>query len=149
MKQTPAFFEHLVVKLLLRMGYGGLVEGAGQVTGKSGDGGIDGIIKEDQLGFDLIHTQAKQWDPKRTVGRPEVQKFAGALTGIGARKGLFVTTARFTKEAVEFAKTQHVAKIILMDGRELCKRMIEHNVGVAVENTYCVRRLDVDFFIDM
>lgn len=149
MKQTPAFFERLVVELLIRMGYGGLVEGAGQVVGRSGDGGIDGIIKEDQLGFDLIHIQAKHWNPSGTVGRPEVQKFAGALTGIGERKGLFVTTARFTREAEEFARGQHAAKIILVDGPALCRLMIEHNVGVATESTYCVKRLDVDFFINM
>lgn len=146
MKQSPVFFEHLVVKLLTQMGYGGSLEGAGTVTRTSGDEGIDGMIREDKLGFNLIYIQAKRWDRNSTVGRPEVQKFVGALAGQGATKGLFITTAQFTKEAREYANKQHTTKIILVDGAALAKLMIEYNVGVSVETTYSIKRIDSDFF---
>ena len=148
MKQSPAFFEHLVVKLLTQMGYGGSLEGAGTVTRISGDEGIDGIIREDKLGFNLIYIQAKRWDRNNTVGRPELQKFVGALAGQGATKGLFITTAQFTKEAKEYANKQHTTKIVLVDGVALAKLMIEYNVGVSVETTYSIKRIDSDFFDD-
>lgn len=110
MKQPPAFFEHLVVKLLTQMGYGGSVDDAGTVIGQTGDEGIDGIIREDKLGFSLIYIQAKRWDCDKTVGRPEIQKFVGALAGQGASKGLFITTAKFTKEARQYAEKQHTTR---------------------------------------
>ena len=148
MKQSPTFFEHLVVNLLTKMGYGGSLKGAGTVTRSTGDEGIDGIIREDKLGFNLIYIQAKRWDRNSTVGRPDLQKFVGALAGQGAIKGLFITTAQFTKEAVEYANKQHTTKIILIDGISLAELMIEYNVGVSVEATYSIKRIDSDFFDD-
>lgn len=148
MKQSPTFFEHLVVTLLTKMGYGSSLKGAGTVTKSTGDEGIDGIIREDKLGFNLIYIQAKRWDRNSTVGRPELQKFVGALAGQGAIKGLFITTAQFTKEAREYANKQHTTKIILIDGNALAELMIEHNVGVSVEAIYSIKRIDSDFFDD-
>lgn len=148
MKQSPAFFERLVVKLLTQMGYGGSLDGAGTVTRSSGDEGIDGIIREDKLGFNLIYIQAKRWDRNSTVGRPELQKFVGALAGQGATKGLFITTAQFTKEAKEYANKQHTTKVVLVDGVALAKLMIEYNVGVSIETTYSIKKIDSDFFDD-
>ncbi|MDR2943484.1 MAG: restriction endonuclease [Methanosarcinales archaeon] len=145
--QSPAFFERLVVRLLEKMGYGGLKDSS-EIVGKSGDEGIDGIIREDKLGFDLIYIQAKKWDMDSTIGRPEIQKFVGALAGQGATKGLFITTAKFSKEAIDYAKKQHTTKVILVDGRLLTELMIEHNFGVTIENIYEVKRVDSDFFSD-
>jgi restriction system protein len=122
---SPTFFESLVVDLLLKMGYGGL-EGSGEVTKKTGDGGIDGIIKQDELGLDLIYVQAKRWDKDSSVSRPEIQKFAGALLGEGATKGVFITTGNFAKPTVDYAKSVPNAKIILIDGLSLAKLMIKH-----------------------
>lgn len=147
-KQSPAFFEHLVIKLLTQMGYGGTVEHAGEVIGQSGDEGIDGIIREDKLGFNLIYIQAKRWDCDATVGRPEIQKFVGALAGQGASKGLFITTAKFTKEARQYAEKQHTTKVVLVDGQTLARLMIEYNLGVSTEATYRIKRIDTDFFSD-
>ena len=127
------------------MGYGA-VENSGVVTGHVGDEGIDGIVREDKLGFNLIYIQAKRWDRAQTVGRPEIQKFVGALAGQGASKGLFVTTARFSTEAEEYARKQHTTKVVLIDGKALARLMIEYNVGVSTEATYEVKRLDTDFF---
>jgi len=129
MKQPPAFFEHLVVKLLMQMGYGGSVDNAGTVIGQTGDEGIDGIIREDKLGFSLIYIQAKRWDCDKTVGRPEIQKFVGALAGQGASKGLFITTAKFTKEARQYAEKQHTTKVVLVDGTTLAKLMMLQIIG--------------------
>ena len=148
MKQPPAFFEHLVVKLLMQMGYGGSVDNAGTVIGQTGDEGIDGIIREDKLGFSLIYIQAKRWDYDKTVGRPEIQKFVGALAGQGASKGLFITTAKFTKEACQYAEKQHTTKVVLVDGTALAKLMIEYNLGVSTEATYEIKRIDSDFFAE-
>ena len=148
MKQPPAFFEHLVVKLLTKMGYGGSVENAGTVIGQTGDEGIDGIIREDKLGFSLIYIQAKRWDCDKTVGRPDIQKFVGALAGQGASKGLFITTAKFTKEARQYAEKQHTTKVVLVDGTTLAKLMIEYNLGVSTEATYEIKRMDSDFFAE-
>lgn len=148
MKQSPSFFEFMVVNLLTKMGYGGSVENAGVVVGQSGDEGIDGIIREDKLGFSLIYIQAKRWDLEKTVGRPEIQKFVGALAGQGATKGLFITTARFTREAIAYADKQHTTKVVLIDGETLAKLMIEYNLGVSVETVYEIKKLDTDFFID-
>ena len=142
---SPAFFETLVVDLLVTMGYGGTRKDAGQTIGKSGDGGIDGIIKEDRLGLDVIYIQAKRWE--NPVGRPEIQKFAGALQGVRARKGVFITTSGFTSEAKDYV-SRIDSKIILIDGRQLAAFMIEHNVGVSPVETYVVKRTDMDYFVD-
>ena len=142
----PTEFETLVVKLLLKMGYGYGIEEAGKVTRATGDGGIDGIIKEDQLGFNNIYIQAKKWASDHKVSRPEVQKFAGALQGEKATKGLFITTSEFTKDAQDFAANLLGSNIVLIDGNQLTKLMIKYNLGVAVEQTYEVKRVDSDFF---
>ena len=148
MKLTPGEFERLVVKLLLKMGYGSGIEEAGKVTQQSNDGGIDGIIKEDQLGFSSIYIQAKQWALDQNVGKPEIQKFVGALQGQQAQKGLFITTAKFSSGALQFADNLLGAKVVLIDGTALTKLMIKHNVGVSVEQIYEVKRLDSDFFAE-
>ncbi len=148
MKLTPGDFEKLVVKLLLKMGYGNGIDDAGYVTQLSGDGGIDGIIKEDQLGFSSIYIQAKQWAPDRSVDRPEIQKFAGALQGERASKGLFITTARFSDGAKKYAENLHASNIVLIDGNALMGLMIRNNLGVSTEQVYEVKRIDSDFFSD-
>ncbi|WP_447964326.1 restriction endonuclease [Nitrospira sp. Ecomares 2.1] len=140
---SPSFFERVVVDLLVKMGYGGNRQDAGRALGKSGDGGIDGIINEDRLGLDVIYIQAKRWEG--VVGRPEIQKFAGALQGQRARKGVFITTSSFTKEAKEYASVID-SKIILIDGEHLSKLMAEHNVGVSTVGQYEVKKLDSDYF---
>jgi restriction system protein len=142
-ESSPSFFERLVVDLLVKMGYGGNRQDAGKALGKSGDGGIDGIINEDRLGLDVIYIQAKRWEG--TVGRPEIQKFAGALQGQRARKGVFITTSSFTSEAKEYASLIE-SKIILIDGEHLSKLMVEHNVGVSTVGQYEVKKLDSDYF---
>lgn len=141
MKLTPQKFERMVIDLLSQMGYGSF-ENAGRVTAVSGDEGIDGIIMEDKLGFDLIYIQAKKWDLSSTVGRPAIQGFVGAITGKGG-KGLFVTTAKYSKQALEYANHQHV---ILIDGEKLVKLMIEHNFGVSVKKTFEIKAIDTDLF---
>lgn len=143
LKQTPNYFESLVVELLQKMGYGGSLPSSGRVVGKSGDGGIDGIIKEDKLGFNLIYIQAKRYSADKTVGRPELQGFVGALAEKKRSKGLFITTSQFSKEAIRYAENQQV---ILIDGVTLTKLMIEYNLGVSVESTYEIKRIDTDFF---
>ena len=148
MNQSPAFFEKTVVKLLEKMGYGGSLKNAGEVIGKSGDEGIDGIIREDKLGFDLIYIQAKRWDVETTIGRPEIQKFVGALAGQGANKGLFITTAKFSREAVDYVKKQHATKIVLVDSQLLTELMIDNNLGVSIESIYEIKKIDSDFFND-
>jgi restriction system protein len=140
---SPAFFERLVVELLVRMGYGGTLRDAGQAVGKSGDGGIDGIIKEDLLGLDVIYIQAKKWEG--TVGRPEIQKFAGALQGHRARKGVFITTSAFSSDAIEFA-ARIDSKIVLIDGATLARYMIDNDVGVSAYRSYQVKKIDSDYF---
>lgn len=148
MKQSPAFFEKLVVQLLEHMGYGGALEDAGRVVGQTGDEGIDGIIREDKLGFSLIYIQAKRWDRTTSIGRPEIQKFVGALAGQGASKGLFITTAQFTRDARDYAKKQHTTKVVLVDGETLAKLMIEYNLGVSVQTVYQIKHLDSDYFLE-
>ena len=148
MKLTHVEFERLVVKLLLKMGYGSGIEGAGMVTQASNDGGIDGIIKEDQLGFSHIYIQAKQWALEQTVGKPEIQKFVGALQGQQAQKGLFITTARFSSGAIQYANNLLGVKVVLVDGSALTKLMIKHSVGVSLEQTYEVKKIDSDFFAE-
>ncbi|MFP4298954.1 MAG: restriction endonuclease [Spirulinaceae cyanobacterium] len=142
---SPTFFERLVVDLLIKMGYGGSRKEAGQALGKSRDGGIDGIIKEDKLGLDIIYIQAKRWEG--TVGRPEIQKFAGALQGNRAKKGIFLTTSGFSKEATEYVKYID-SKIILIDGDRLSEYMIDYNVGASPIASYEVKRIDVDYFLE-
>ena len=142
---SPAFFERLVVDLLVTMGYGGTRKDAGQTIGRSGDGGIDGIIKEDRLGLDVIYIQAKRWE--NPVGRPEVQKFAGALQGVRAKKGVFITTSSFTNDARDYV-SRIESKVILIDGQQLARFMIEHNVGVSPAASYVVKRIDIDYFTD-
>ena len=139
----PEFFEQLVVDLLLAMGYGGSRQDAGKAVGRSGDGGIDGIIKEDRLGLDAIYIQAKRWE--NVVGRPEIQKFAGALQGQRARKGILITTSSLTKEAREFVSAIE-NRIVLIDGRMLAGLMIDHGIGVSEVGTYVVKRVDSDYF---
>lgn len=148
MKQNPSFFEELVVKLLEKMGYGGSVKNAGLVVGQTGDEGIDGIIREDKLGFSLIYIQAKRWEIGKTIGRPEIQKFVGALAGQGAAKGLFITTAQFTNEAITYANKQHTTKVVLVDGTMLANLMIEYNLGVSTQMIYEIKKIDTDFFDD-
>jgi restriction system protein len=140
---TPVFFENLVVELLVRMGYGGAIKDAGKVIGKSGDEGIDGIIKEDKLGLDVIYIQAKRWD--NIVGRPEIQKFVGALAGQGAKKGIFITTAKFTKEAREYQPKNEI-KIVLIDGEQLADFMIDYDLAVSQKNKYIIKQIDNDYF---
>ncbi len=142
---SPAFFEKVVVDVLLRMGYGGSMQDAGRALGKSGDGGIDGIIKEDRLGLDVIYLQAKRWDG--VVGRPEIQKFVGALTGQRARKGVFITTSSFTKDAVDYVAGIDL-KIVLIDGETLASLMIDFDVGVTTMTTYTLKRIDTDYFAE-
>jgi restriction system protein len=142
-KCTPDFFERLVVDVLIKMGYGGSRKEAGQAIGGTGDEGIDGIIKEDKLGLDIIYMQAKRWE--HTVGRPEIQKFAGALQGQRARKGIFITTSNFSKDALHYV-TNIDSKIILIDGHRLAELMIEHNVGVSTTASYEIKRIDSDYF---
>ena len=139
--QSPVFFENLVVDLMKQMGYGD-----GFVTKTSGDGGIDGIIHEDKLGFNLIYIQAKRWDQNQTIGKPEIQKFAGAMMGPPkVEKGLFITTAKFSQGAKEFAKAQH---IILVDGQKLTELMMEYGIGVFTQQTYPIWRIDSDYFTE-
>jgi restriction system protein len=142
---SPAYFERLVVQLLLKMGYGGSREEAGRAVGRSGDGGIDGIINEDRLGLDAIYLQAKRWEG--VVGRPEIMKFVGALAGQRASKGVFITTSWYTQEAKDYASNSHY-KVVLIDGARLADLMIEHDLGVSVAATYQLKRIDSDFFSD-
>lgn len=140
---SPAFFERVVVDLLIAMGYGGSRQDAGSTLGKSGDGGVDGVIKEDRLGLDVIYLQAKRWG--NTVGRPEIQKFAGALQGQRARKGVFITTADFSRDAIDFA-SRIDTRIVLIDGQTLATLMIDHGVGVTTVTSYHLKRIDSDYF---
>lgn len=142
--QSPKFFESLVIKLLVAMGYGGSFEDAASVTQYSHDEGIDGIIKEDKLGLDNIYVQAKRYDAG-TIGRKEIQSFVGALSGKGATKGIFITTSTFTKEAKDYTPASNI-KIVLIDGRQLCNYMIDYNIGVSIKQVYEVKKVDSDFF---
>ncbi|MEO5924128.1 MAG: restriction endonuclease [Bryobacteraceae bacterium] len=140
---SPAFFERLVVEVLVKMGYGGSLKDAGQAVGRAGDGGIDGIIKEDRLGLDQIYVQAKRW--AGTVGRPDIQAFAGSLEGHCARKGVFITTSQFSADARDYV-TRIEKRIVLIDGEELAGWMIDFGVGVSEVSSYHVKRLDPDYF---
>lgn len=143
---APAsFFEQLVVDLLVRMGYGGTRKDAGQAIGQTNDGGIDGIIKEDRLGLDAVYIQAKRWQPGNTVGRPEIQKFAGALQGQRAKKGVFISTSSFSKGARQFA-AKIESRIVLIDGSQLTDLMIDYDLGVSTVASYAIKRVDMDYF---
>lgn len=142
---SPSFFETLVIELLVKMGYGGSIKDAGRSIGRSGDEGIDGIIKEDKLGLDVIYVQAKRWE--NVVGRPEIQKFVGALAGQGAKKGVFITTSRYTNDARDY-QPRNETKIVLIDGEQLAELMIDHNLAVSTVNTFEIKRIDNDYFGD-
>jgi restriction system protein len=142
---TPTFFERLVVDLLVKMGYGGSIKDAGKAIGKTNDEGIDGTIKEDKLGLDIIYIQAKRWKEGNIVGRPEIQKFVGALAGQGAKKGIFITASSFSKEALEYSP-KNETKIIMIDGIQLAELMIEYNVGVSNQQIYEIKKMDNDYF---
>lgn len=146
MECSPAFFERLVVDLLIAMGYGYDSKESGMVVGRTGDGGIDGIINEDKLGFSQVYVQAKRWDPGQTVSRPDVQAFAGALLGKGATKGLYITTAQFSKSAQQYVNDQKAMRVVLVDGAELTRLMIDNDVGVSVQQVYKVMQMDSDYF---
>jgi restriction system protein len=142
---SPLFFEKLVIDLLISMGYGGTRKDAGEAIGRSGDEGIDGIIKEDRLGLDVVYIQAKRWE--NPVTRPEIQKFAGALLGRKAKKGIFITTSGFTKDAREYAEKIE-SKIVLIDGETLAQLMIDHNIGVSPVASYTLKKIDNDYFAE-
>lgn len=144
-QNSPAFFEKLIVDLLVAMGYGGTHKSAAAQLGRSGDGGVDGVVNEDRLGLDRVYVQAKRYAPGNSIGRPDVQAFVGSLVGLGATKGVFVTTSTFTPQAREFVK--HLSqRVILIDGRQLADLMTEHGVGVRVSRAIEFKRLDEDFF---
>jgi restriction system protein len=143
-EQSPAFFEKLVVELLVKMGYGGSLKDAGKATRLTNDEGIDGIIKEDKLGLDFIYIQAKRWD-NQSVGRPDIQSFVGALDGQRATKGIFITTSRFAENAKEYVKTI-TKKVILIDGEQLAEFMIDHGLGVTTSSIFEVKKIDSDYF---
>lgn len=142
---SPSFFEYLVIDVLVKMGYGGTRQDAAKIVGRSGDGGIDGTINEDRLGLDVIYVQAKRWE--NPVGRPEIQKFAGALQGVRARKGIFITSSSFTNEAKDFV-SRIESKIILIDGQTLAQYMIAFDVGVSTKDIYEVKKIDLDYFTE-
>lgn len=141
---TDSFFERLVVELLVAMGYGGSIQDAGKAVGKSGDGGIDGVIKEDKLGLDVVVIQAKKWTTK-TIGRPDVQSFAGSMEGYRASKGVFITTSTFSQPAIDYV-TQIQRKIVLVDGPTLASLMVDHEIGVSSYRSIILKRLDTDYF---
>ncbi|MSO92431.1 MAG: restriction endonuclease [Rhodospirillales bacterium] len=142
---SPSLFERLIVDLLVAMGYGGSRADAGKAIGRSGDGGIDGLIRQDPLGLDIVYMQAKRYQPENTVGRPEIQAFSGSLDGVGATRGVFVTTSSFSAQARQYA--ERVSKrIILVDGDSLAQLLILHNVGVRTADAYEVKKIDEEFF---
>ena len=143
-KCGPQFFERLVILLLVRMGYGGSLEDAGRAVGKTKDGGIDGVIREDKLGLASIYVQAKRWNDK-PVGSPDIDQFAGALSKIKATKGIFITTSIFTKDALASVR-DYSSRIVLIDGMQLAGYMIDHDVGVSIMSTYDIKKVDSDFF---
>jgi restriction system protein len=146
-KASPRFFESLVIELLVAMGYGGSQEDAARVVGRSGDGGIDGIIKQDRLGLDNIYVQAKRWKEDSTVGRPDIQQFAGALQGRKASKGVFMTTSSFSRDAVEYARSVQTT-IVLIDGEQLAELMLDCGIGVSVQESIRLQKVDEDYFAE-
>jgi restriction system protein len=147
MQNSPSFFEQVIVELLVAMGYGGSLRNAASQLGRSGDGGVDGVINEDRLSLDRVYVQAKRYAQGNSVGRADVQAFVGSLVGLGATKGVFVTTSSFSHQALEFVR--HLAqRVILIDGQRLADLMIEHNVGVRLSRAVEFKRLDEDFFAE-
>jgi restriction system protein len=146
LKNPPSFFEQLVVDLLVAMGYGGSRKDAGQALGRTGDGGIDGIIKEDKLGLDIIYLQAKRYAVDNVVASREVRDFTGSLEGHGAQKGVLITTSGFTKDGIDFVRRLQQKKIVLIDGEKLAQLMIDNNIGVATTTTYAIKKIDLDYF---
>lgn len=146
LKNPPSFFEQLVVDLLVAMGYGGSRKDAGQALGKTGDGGIDGIIKEDKLGLDIIYLQAKRYGVDNVVPSREVRDFTGSLEGHGAQKGVLITTSSFTRDGVEFVKRLQQKKIVLIDGEKLTQLMIDNDIGVSTTTSYTIKKIDLDYF---
>jgi len=144
---SPARFEMLVIQLIVRMGYGGSFEEVSQLLGKAGDEGVDGVIKEDVLGLDNVYIQAKRWT-QGSIGRPEVQSFVGALQGKGANKGIFITTATFTKDAWQYAESLKGIKVVLIDRDKLLDYMIRYNVGVHVDRVLEIKKIDEDYFLE-
>lgn len=142
-EQSPEFFEQVVLDVLQAMGYGGAGGKSPERLGRTGDGGVDGVIREDKLGLDLIYVQAKRWT--NTVGRPEIQQFVGALNGQCASKGVFITTSTFSGDAIAYADAVN-PRVILINGKQLAELMIDHDVGVSIETMYRIRRVDVDYF---
>lgn len=147
LQNGPSFFEGLIVELLVAMGYGGSHRNAAEQLGRTGDGGVDGVINEDVLGLDRVYVQAKRYGPGTSVGRPDVQAFTGSLVGLGATKGVFVTTSTFSLQATEFA-ARIPQRVILIDGRRLTELMIEHGVGVRSSRVLEFKRIDEDFFVE-
>ena len=147
LQNSPSFFERVIVDLLVAMGYGGSHRNASEQLGKSGDGGVDGVINEDVLGLDRVYVQAKRYAPGNAVGRPEIQAFTGSLVGLGASKGVFVTTSTFSTQAIEFA-SKIPQRVVLIDGKRLTELMIEHTVGVRSSRVLEFKRVDEDFFSD-
>ncbi len=144
-QNTPGFFEELIVDLLVKMGYGGSRPDAAAQLGRSGDGGVDGVINEDRLGLDRVYVQAKRYAENNVVGRPAIQNFVGSLVGMGALKGVFVTTSKFSSDAIEYAR--HLReRVILIDGRRLAELMIEHGVGVRLNRAIEFKKIDEDYF---
>lgn len=146
-RASPRFFESLVIELLVAMGYGGSQEDAARVVGRSGDGGIDGIIKQDRLGLDNIYVQAKRWKEDSSVGRPDIQQFAGALQGRKASKGVFMTTSSFSRDAVEYARSVQTT-IVLIDGEQLAELMLDYGIGVSVQESIRLQKVDEDYFVE-
>jgi restriction system protein len=146
LKNPPSFFEQLVVDLLVAMGYGGSRKDAGQALGKTGDGGIDGIIKEDKLGLDIIYLQAKRYSVDNVVPSREVRDFTGSLEGHGAQKGVLITTSTFTRDGIDFVKRLQQKKIVLINGEDLTQLMIDHNIGVSTTAIYTIKKIDLDYF---
>ena len=147
LQNSPSFFEGLIIELMISMGYGSSHARAARQLGRSGDGGVDGVIDEDRLGLDRVYLQAKRYKADKVVGRPDVQGFVGSLVGLGASKGIFVTTSSFSKQAQEYAEGL-VQRIILIDGALLTKLMVEHDVGVRTSRTISIQRMDEDFFAE-
>jgi restriction system protein len=146
LKNPPSFFEQLVVDLLVAMGYGGSRKDAGHALGKTGDGGIDGIIKEDKLGLDIIYLQAKRYGVDNVVPSREIRDFTGSLEGHGAQKGVLITTSSFTRDGIEFVKRLQQKKIVLIDGEKLAQLMIDNDIGVSTTTTYAIKKIDLDYF---
>ena len=147
LQNSPSFFERVIVDLLVAMGYGGSLRDTAEQLGRSGDGGVDGVVNEDVLGLDRVYVQAKRYGPGTTVGRPEIQAFTGSLVGLRASKGVFVTTSTFTAQATEFA-SRIPQRVILIDGKRLTELMVEHTVGVRPSRTLEFKRIDEDFFTE-